>query len=106
MRSAAAFLDYPFQLSELLEEFKDGEVRITVQAEGFTEATEKMEAASHRLSIAILAAALLMGSAVVGALVRDGPSLFGLALVAVPGFVIAAGFAIWLILGVIRSGRW
>ena len=42
-RYAEAFLDYPFQLSELLDEFKDGDVEIRIRPEGFHEAVEKAQ---------------------------------------------------------------
>ena len=41
---AEAMLDYPFQVSELLDEFKDGDVEIRIKPEGFDEAVEKLEA--------------------------------------------------------------
>ena len=42
-------LDYPFQVSELLDEFKDGDVEIRIKPEGFEEAVEKFEATANRL---------------------------------------------------------
>lgn len=105
-RYASAFLEYPFQLSELLEEFKDGEMRITVEPEGFREATDRAVGALNRFSIALFASAVVLASAIVGAAVETGPHLFGLALIGVPGFVIGVGLFVWIALGVFRSGRW
>jgi ubiquinone biosynthesis protein len=105
-RYTQTFLEYPFQVSELLEEFKDGEVRITIDLAEFRDASEKGVAAANRLSIAVFAAGVTLASALVGTMVEDGPHLFGLALVGVPGFVVGVGLFIWIALGVIRSGRW
>ena len=57
-RYAEAFLEYPFQVSELLDEFKDGELEITVRPEGFNEAVEKVQASANRLVLALVASAL------------------------------------------------
>jgi ubiquinone biosynthesis protein len=105
-RYAEAFLEYPFQVSELLEEFKDGELKITVRQEGFEEAVDRQQATSNRLSIALLASATFLGSAMVGAFVHTGPHFIGLSVISIPGLLIAAGLAVWLLLGIVRSGRW
>ncbi len=36
-------------MSELLDEFKDGDIEITVRPEGFSEAVEKVQASANRL---------------------------------------------------------
>jgi hypothetical protein len=105
-RYAEAFLEYPFQVSELLEEFKDGDITITVRQEGYEEAADRQQATSNRLAIAVLASATFLGSAMVGAFVHTGPHFIGLSVISIPGLVIAAGLAVWLLLGIVRSGRW
>jgi ubiquinone biosynthesis protein len=104
-RYAEAFLEYPFQLSELLDEFKDGELEITVRPEGFSEAVDKVQASANRLVLAIVAAALIVGSAVISVFARS-TDVAGLSLIAIPGFLIAFALVAWLCLGIFRSGRW
>ena len=105
-RYAEAFMGYPFQISEVLEAFRDGEVRITVNPEGFTESVDKATATGNRLSVAIMGTALFLGSAIMGAFVNDGPHLLGVAVIAIPGLVIASLMGLWLLFGIARSGRW
>jgi len=104
-RYAEAMLDYPFQVSELLDEFKDGDVEIRIKPEGFEEAVDKLEASSNRLSLALVAAALIIGSAVIGTFARSADYV-GLSLLALPGILAALAIVAWLCVGIFRSGRW
>jgi ubiquinone biosynthesis protein len=103
---ASALLDYPFQMSELLDEFKDGEVHITINLEELRAASDKGLAAANRVAIALIASAVILGSAIIGTLVQTGPHIFGLAWVGVPGFVAGLVLFIWIVWGMIRSGSW
>lgn len=105
-RYAGALLDYPFQVQELLEEFKDGEVHIAIDLEELTDASDKALAAANRVAIALVSAAVIVGSAMVGTFVQEGPQLFGLALIGVPGFVAGLVLFGWLVLGMVRTGNW
>ena len=105
-RYANALLDYPFQMSELLEEFKDGEVHITINLEELRAASDKGLAAANRVAIALIASAVILGSALIGTLVQTGPHIFGLAWVGVPGFVAGLILFVWIVWGMIRSGSW
>jgi len=105
-RYATAMLEYPFQLQELLEEFKDGEVHLAIDLEELTEASDKALAAANRVAIALIAASVFLGSAIVGTFVQEGPQLFGLAVIGVPGFVAGLVLFGWLVLGMVRTGNW
>ncbi len=104
-RYAEAFRDYPFQLSELLDEFKDGQLEITIRPEGFTEAVDKVQASANRVVLGLVASALIVGSAIVAVFARSA-DLAGLSLIAVPGALIALAIVGWLCVGIFRSGRW
>ena len=104
-RYAEAFLDYPFQLSELLDEFKDGEIEIAVRPEGLSDAVDKIQASANRLVLALVASALIVGSAVI-AVFANSADLVGLSLFALPGGGLALAIIAWLCVGIFRSGRW
>ena len=104
-RYAEAILDYPFQVSELLDEFKDGDVEIRIKPEGFEEAVDKLEASANRLTLALVAAALIIGSAVIATFARSA-DFVGLSLLALPGMLAALAIVAWLCVGIFRSGRW
>ncbi len=105
-RYASALLDYPLQLGELLEEFKDGEVHVAIDLNELNEASNKALVAANRLAIALVAASVILASGIIGTFVTEGPRLFGLALIGVPGFVAGLVLFGWLVVGMIRSGHW
>jgi len=101
-----AIADYPFQIHELLEELRDGELEIRVRSDRLPAAIDQVQSAVNRIALALIAFALLLGSAIIAAFVDTGPELFGAPLACVPGFVAGATVAAWLFLGILRSGRW
>jgi ubiquinone biosynthesis protein len=104
-RYASAFREYPFQIAEILDDLKEGALEVTVRTDAVDKAVEKVQAVANRLAIAIVAAALIIGSAIIAVFARsDGVA--GLAWVAIPGFIAGTFLAVWLALGIIRSGRW
>ena len=105
-RYANALLEYPIQFGELLEEFKDGEVRVAIDLNELNEASNKALVAANRMAIALVAAAVILASGIIGTFVTEGPQLFGLALIGVPGFVAGLVLFGWLVVGMIRSGNW
>ena len=104
-RYAEAFLDYPFQISELLDEFKDGDIEIRIRPEGWNEAVDKAQAGLNRLVLGLVASALLVSSAIISVFARSA-DLAGLSLIAVPSAVLGFALVAWLCVGIFRSGRW
>ena len=105
-RYAEMLLAFPYQLHDVLDELRDGEVKISIQQEGFTESTERALGATNRVVMGLLAAALFLGSAIIGGFVRNGPHLWGVAAVAIPGLLVGAALAGLVLFGIIKSGRW
>ena len=103
---AEAALAFPFQLHDVLDELRDGEVKIAIQQEGFTESTERALGATNRVVMGVLAAAVFLGSAILGGFVRNGPHLLGIAIVAIPGLLAGASLAGLVLFGILKSGRW
>ena len=105
-RYAEAALALPFQLHDIMDEFRDGEVKIAIQQEGFTESTERALGATNRVVMGVLAAAVFLGSAILGGFVQHGPHLLGIAVVAIPGLLAGASLAGLVLFGILKSGRW
>jgi ubiquinone biosynthesis protein len=105
-RYSEAIAGSPFQLAEILEELREGEIRIATAPEGLDTAVDKGQATGNRLALAIVASALFVGSALLGAFVSDGPHLLGVAVIALPGLVISTLIGAWLLVGIARSGKW
>lgn len=98
--------ELPFQLHDLMDELRDGELKIAIQQEGFTESTERALGASNRFALAILAASVFLGSAILATATDSGPQLLGVAVIALPGLIVGTILAVGVLFGVLRSGRW
>jgi ubiquinone biosynthesis protein len=102
-RYTEAILEYPFQISDLLNEFRDGEVKITILLENFQDLIAKAQASVNRVALAVLAAAIFLGSAIIGAGVEDGPQLLGVNVLALPGIAVGIALAVLLLMGLFRA---
>jgi ubiquinone biosynthesis protein len=105
-RYAEAFMAFPFQLYDILDEFRDGEVTIAIKQEGFTESTERALGATNRVVMGVIAASLFLGSAVIGAFAESGPTVAGIAVISIPGLLAGTVLAGLVLFGILRSGRW
>jgi ubiquinone biosynthesis protein len=105
-RGLRSIAEYPFQVGELLEALTQGDFAVGVRVPELPQSVERIERATNRLVLALLAMGLMVSSAIVGALVHTSVQLAGFALLAVlPGLF---GFCLiaWLIVGILRSGKW
>ena len=83
--------DYPEQLRQLLTELADGELEVQLRHQGLDELTGEVDVLANRLVFAVVTAALLLGSCVMGVFDRGGPEVpyLGVPLVSFVGFALA-----------------
>ena len=65
----------------------------------------KLDAVMNRLVIALVVAGGLIGSSLIGIFATGGPHILGVHFLSVLGFVLSGVLGVWLLWGVIRSGR-
>jgi ubiquinone biosynthesis protein len=99
------YADYPRQIHSLLNELKDGEVEVQFRHEGLDDLISKVDILANRLVFAVLIAALILGSSMLGIFARSGATLLGVSVFGLAGFVFAAVLGLVLLIGIIRSGR-
>jgi ubiquinone biosynthesis protein len=97
--------ELPYQVHDVLEAFRDGQIEVGFVHKGLDEFMHKIDVVFNRLVVALVAAAGLLGSSVIGVLATDGPQIFGIHFLSVIGFVASGALGIWLLVGVLRSGR-
>jgi ubiquinone biosynthesis protein len=95
----------PYQVHDILEEVRDGQIEVGFVHKGLDEFMGKLDVAFNRLVIALVVASGLIGSSMLGIFAETGPKLIGLHVLAVIGFVVSGVLGLWLLWGVIRSGR-
>jgi ubiquinone biosynthesis protein len=92
--------ELPFQVHDVLQEVRDGQVEVGIRHGGLDDLTRNFDKIGNRFVIAIVVAAGLLGSAILA--VGEGTLLRALA---ITGFVVATVMGVWLVWGVIKSGR-
>jgi ubiquinone biosynthesis protein len=97
--------ELPYQVHDTLEQVRDGQVEIGFRHEGLDELFHRIDLVFNRLVVAIVAGTGVIGSALIGVFAEDGPEIFGIHFLSVIGFSLAALLGIWLVWGVVRSGR-
>ena len=96
--------DLPRDLRELLRSARPAGCRCTSTSPACTASAVQLDGAANRLAIGIVTAAFIVGSSIVMT-VEGGPTLFGLPLFGVLGFVGALVGGAWLFVSILRSGR-
>jgi ubiquinone biosynthesis protein len=105
MREVAGIVaGLPRDLSHLLREARRGRVRIDLDLKRLDHFGHQLDSASNRLTMGILTASLVIGSSIIMT-VEGGPTLFGLPLFGLLGFLIAFFNSLWILFSIWRSGK-
>ncbi|MCX8052287.1 MAG: AarF/ABC1/UbiB kinase family protein [Armatimonadetes bacterium] len=98
-------VNLPEQLARLIRKAVDGNLRLEFKHHGLDEVTSSLRASSNRIAIALIVAAIIVGSSLIVATAKGTGRLFGLPTLGVIGYVMASVFGVWLIASIIRSPR-
>ena len=96
--------DLPRDLRELVRSARSGRLQMHVDLTSLYRFGQQLDGAANRLAIGIVTAAFIVGSAIVMT-VEGGPTLLGLPLFGLLGFLGAAVAGAWLLVSILRSGR-
>ena len=94
----------PQDLRQLLRSARSGKVQMQVDVRHLQHFGDQLDRGVSRLTVGIVTAALIIGSSIVMT-VRGGPTLMGLPLFGLLGFIGATVGGIWLMLSIWRGGR-
>ncbi len=97
--------ELPYQVSDILQEMRAGQIEIGFVHKGLDELMHRLDVVANRLVVALVVAGGLLGSSLIGIFAEGGPHLLGLNIVSVLGFLLSGLLGVWLLWGVIRSGR-
>lgn len=111
-RSAAAeFLNVvgsvPRDIARLVREARRGKTRIDLDLKRLDDFGQQLDETLDRVTVGIMTASLVIGSAIIMT-VKEGPSFFGIPILAVIGFagyLLAFVNSVWVIYGIWRSTR-
>lgn len=96
--------DVPTELRDVLIQLRQGRIKIQFEQRGLNPSLTKQDQMSNRIAISIVIAALIIGSALIS-MSKIPPLVFNIPVVGIAGFVIAAIFSSWLLLAILRKGR-
>ena len=94
----------PQDLSRLIQAARRGRLEIHIDIANLTRVGHLLESAINRLVVGLVVAALIVGSSIVMT-VQGGPTLWGLPLFGLLGFVAALMGSLWLLGSIARSQR-
>ena len=97
--------DLPHQIHDTLEQVRDGQIEVGFVHKGLDDLLHKLDTLFNRLVIALVVTGGLIGSSLIGIFAKTGPHILGLHVVAAFGFFLSAVLGVWLLWGVVRSGR-
>jgi ubiquinone biosynthesis protein len=103
-RAMAIAEQLPHDLSHLLRNARRGRVHVGVELAHLKRVGDQIDRAANRLAMALVIAALIVGSSIVMN-VQGGPTLLGLPLFGFLGFAGAVLGGLWLVRAIWRSGR-
>jgi len=94
----------PHDVSQLLRAARRGKLEVHIDVAHLQHVGNQLDGAANRLAIGIVVAALIVGSSIVMT-VQGGPTLFGLPLFGLIGFLGAGIFGLWLLVSIWKSNR-
>jgi ubiquinone biosynthesis protein len=94
----------PDDLRQLLREARRGRMRMELDLKRLDHFGHQLDRSANRLTIGIITAALIVGSSIVMT-VEGGPTLFGLPLFGLVGFLLTFMAGAWLVVSIWRSRR-
>jgi ubiquinone biosynthesis protein len=105
LRLAQVVTEMPYQIHDVLEEFRDGQIEVGFVHKGLDDLLNRMDVVFNRLVVAMIVAGGLIGSSLIGIFAKGGPHLLGINIISVIGFALSGVLGFWLLWGVVRSGR-
>jgi ubiquinone biosynthesis protein len=105
LRLGEIALELPYQIHDVLQEMRDGQIEVGFVHKGLDDLLNRMDVVFNRLVIAMIVAGGLIGSSLIGIFAKAGPHVLGINIISVLGFAFSGLLGLWLLWGVVRSGR-
>jgi len=94
----------PVEFGSILKKIRFGKLKIPLYHENLEKAVGELDRIGNRLSFSVIIASLLLSSSII-IQAGIGPVIKGYPVFGLLGFLAAAVMSIWLLIGIIRSGR-
>jgi ubiquinone biosynthesis protein len=104
-RYAQVLAEAPLQFHDFMEEIRDGQIEVGFVHKGLDDLLAKFDTLTNRLVVALIVVGGLIGSSLIGIFATAGPQVLGINVISIAGFALSAVLGVWLLWGVVRSGR-
>jgi ubiquinone biosynthesis protein len=98
------FQQFPKDLMDLTGMIRQQKLSLKVEHKGLETMLATQDQTSNRMSFAIIIAALIIGSALI-VISEIPPLVFGISLIGIIGYLVAAIMGMWLLVAIIKKGR-
>ena len=105
IRYVQVLAEAPHQFHDFMEEIREGQIEVGFVHKGLDDLLAKLDTLINRVVIALVVVGGLIGSGLIGIFAKGGPHLLGVNVVSVGGFAVSTVLGLWLLWGVVRSGR-
>ncbi len=95
---------FPRQMKEIIKKVLKDDIHVKMYHVNLPEFIKDMDRSSNRIAFAMIVSAMILSSAIMHA-TGVGPTIFGFSILAVSAFGFAFFLGVWLIISIIRSGR-
>ena len=95
---------FPRQMKQIIKKILKDDIHVKMYHVNLPEFIKDIDRSSNRIAFAMVVSAMILSSAILHA-VGVGPTIFGFSLLAISAFTFAFFMGIWLIISIIRSGR-
>jgi ubiquinone biosynthesis protein len=95
---------FPKDLLDLTGMLRQQKLRLQLEHKGLETLLATQDQTSNRMSFAIIIAALIIGSALI-VISEIPPLVFGISLIGIIGYLVAAVMGLWLLVAIIRKGK-
>jgi ubiquinone biosynthesis protein len=102
---AQVLAEAPHQFHDFMEEIRDGQIEVGFVHKGLDDLLAKLDTLFNRIVVAMIVVGGLIGSSLIGIFATAGPQVLGINVISIGGFALSAVLGIWLLWGVVRSGR-
>jgi ubiquinone biosynthesis protein len=102
--AAAILAQLPQDLRQLLRSARSGRLQVHVDLTRLTRFGNQIERAANRLTVGVVTAALIVGSSIIMT-IEGGPTVLGMPVFGLVGFLGAVGGSAWLLISIWRSAR-
>jgi ubiquinone biosynthesis protein len=94
----------PKQAKAAFRKIMHGDIRVSIHHEELHHLIRDIDRSSNRLAFSVITAAIIVASSII-IHSGQGPSIFGLPIFGLIGYVIAALLGFWILIGILRSGQ-